>query len=196
MPYARVNFDTRDAGSAKGIGQEYTFNQHVFGAKLRLASDLVYGPAWLPQIAIGAQHKRSNDGPVLSVLSADAESGTDFALSATKLPLARSVLNHAAVRCTNANQAGLLGFGSTVGTGQCLQFEGSLAYQLSRRAVISAEYCSKPDNMGLGEEDWMDIFAAYALTSNLTLTAVYVDLGAIATFENQRGGFPPAQIAF
>lgn len=67
---------------------------------------------------------------------------------------------------------------------------------MSRRAVIGAEYRSKPDNLGLGEDDWMDLFAAYALSDNLTLTAAYVDLGSIATFENQRGGFVSAQVAF
>ena len=42
----------------------------------------------------------------------------------------------------------------------------------------------------------MDLFAAYALTDHLTLTAAYVDLGSIATFSDQRGGFLSAQVAF
>jgi hypothetical protein len=42
----------------------------------------------------------------------------------------------------------------------------------------------------------MDLFAAYALTDYLTLTAAYVDLGSIATFSDQRGGFLSAQVAF
>ena len=48
----------------------------------------------------------------------------------------------------------------------------------------------------MGEDDWIDLFAAYALTDNVTLTAAYVDLGSIATFEKQRGGFFSAQLAF
>ena len=47
--------------------------------------------------------------------------------------------------------------------------------------MVGAEYRTKPDNLGLGDDDWMDIFAAYALTDHLTLTAAYVDLGSIAS---------------
>ncbi len=122
--------------------------------------------------------------------------GTDYTLSATKLILARSLLVSATTRYTQANQGGLLGFGSAAGHGYALQFEGSLAYQLSRRAVVGAELRTKPDNLRLGEDDWLDIFAAYALTDNLTVTGAYADLGSIATFENQRGAFVSAQIAF
>ncbi len=196
LSYARIAFDTRDVGTALGLGEGYSFDQDVFGAKLRVAGDLVYGPAWLPQIALSVQHKRSQDGPVLAVLGAGSDTGTDITLSATKLLLARSILFNVTARLTEANQTGLLGFGSAAGAGYQLQFEGSLAYQLSRRAVIGAEYRTKPDNLGLGEDDWLDLFAAYALTRNLTLTAAYVDLGTIATFTGQRGGFLSAQVAF
>ena len=107
------------------------------------------------------------------------------------------MLVNATARLTKANQAGLLGFGSATDDNHRLQFEGSVAYQLSRRAVIGAEYRSKPDNLAIArEDDWWDLFAAYALTDNLTVTAAYVDLGSIATFDNQRGGFLSAQIAF
>lgn len=84
----------------------------------------------------------------------------------------------------------------TADDGRELQFEGSVAYQLSRQAVVGAEFRSKPDNLGFGEDDWMDIFAAYAVNDHITVTAAYADLGSIATFENQCGGFLSAQIAF
>lgn len=196
LSFARADFDTRDVGATLGIGQGYTFNVETFGAKLRLAGDLVYGEAWLPQIAIGIEHKRSRDGALVRALGAADDAGTDYTISATKLLLARSVLVNATLRYTAANELGLLGFGRAGGAGHRLQFEGSLGYQLSRRAVVGAEYRSKPDNLGLGDDDWMDIFAAYALTDKLTLTAAYVDLGSIATIPDQRGGFLSAQIAF
>jgi hypothetical protein len=196
LSIARADFDTRDAGAVLGIGQGYTFNLDTFGAKLRLAGDVVYGSIWLPQIAIGIEHKRSRDGALVRALGAADDSGTDYTLSATKLLLARSLLVNATLRYSEANELGLLGFGSAAGGGYRVQFEGSLGYQLSRRAVVGAEYRSKPDNLGLGDDDWMDIFAAYALTDHLTLTAAYVDLGSIATFANQRGGFLSAQVAF
>ena len=210
LSYARADFDTRDVGAALGIGQGYTFNVDTFGAKLRVLGDVVYGESWLPQIAVGIEHKRSRDAALVRALGAADDDGTDYTISATKLILARSLLVNATLRYTEANELGLLGFGSTAGEGYELQFEGSLAYQLSRRAVVGAEYRTKPDNLGLGDADWMDIFAAYALNTfpyttlsdlyalndNLTLTAAYVDLGSIATFSDQRGGFLSAQVAF
>jgi len=197
LSYARQNFDTRDVGTALGLGQGYTLNQDVFGAKVRLFGDTVYGAPLLPQISIGVEHKRNRDTPVARAVGAAHGKGTDFTLSATKLFLSHSVLVNATARLTKANQAGLLGFGTAGNDDHSLQFEGSVAYQLSRRAVIGAEYRTKPDNLAIArEDDWLDLFAAYALTDNLTLTAAYVDLGSIATFDKQRGGFVSAQLAF
>ncbi|WP_283418917.1 DUF3034 family protein [Sphingopyxis sp. Geo48] len=96
-----------------------------------------------------------------------------------------------------SGSCGLLGFGTAGNDKHSVQFEGSVAYQLSRRAVIGGEYRTKPDNLAIAREnDWWDLFAAYALTRNLTVTAAYVDLGSIATFDKQRGGFLSAQLAF
>lgn len=196
LSYARQNFDTREVGTALGLGEGYTFNQDVFGAKVRLVGDLVYGEPLLPQVSIGIQHKRSRDAAVVRAVGAGSAKGTDFFASASKLFLSHSVLASATVRYTSGNQGGLLGFGNASGEGRELQFEGSVAYQLSRRAVLGAEFRSKPDNLGLGEDDWMDVFAAYALTDNITLTAGYADLGSITTFDDQRGGLLSAQVAF
>lgn len=197
LSYARQNFDTRDVGAALGLGRGYTLNQDVFAAKVRLAGDVVYGDPLVPQISVGVEHKRNRDAAVARAVGAAHGSGTDITLSATKLLLSRSVLINATARLTKANQAGLLGFGTPADDAHRVQFEGSVAYQLSRRAVVGAEYRTKPDNLAIArEDDWWDLFAAYALTDHLTITAAYVDLGAIATFDNQRGGFLSAQIAF
>lgn len=196
LSYARQNFDTRDAGAALGLGQGYTFGQDVFGAKVRVIGDLVYGDPLLPQISLGIQHKRSRNDAVVAALGAAEAEGTDFYVSATKLVLSHSVLASGTLRLTKANQNGLLGFGSAAHPDYGLQFEGSLAYQLSRRVAVGAEYRSKPDNLRLGEDDWMDVFAAYAPTDFLTFTAAYADLGSIATFGDQRGTFLQAQLAF
>ena len=197
LSYARQNFDTRDVGTALGLGRGYTLNQDIFAAKVRLAGDVVYGDALLPQISVGVEHKRNRDAPVARAVGAAHGSGTDITLSATKLFLSHSVLVNATARLTKANQAGLLGFGTAADDNHRLQFEASVAYQLSRRAVIGAEYRTKPDNLAIArEDDWWDLFAAYALTNNLTVTAAYVDLGSIATFDKQRGGFLSAQLAF
>lgn len=196
LSYARQNFDTRDVGTALGLGEGYTFNQDVFGAKVRVFGDLVYGDPLIPQVSVGIQHKRSRDAAIVRAVGAGSAEGTDFFASASKLFLSHSVLASATARYTSGNQGGLLGFGNATDKGRELQFEGSVAYQFSRRAVLGAEFRSKPDNLGLGEDDWMDIFAAYALTDHITLTAAYADLGSIATFEDQRGAYLSAQVAF
>ncbi len=196
LSYARQNFDTQDVGAALGIGQGYMLNQDVFGAKVRLFGDVVYGNTMVPQVAVGAQYKRSLDGAVASAVGAVHDEGVDVTLSATKLLLSHSVLVNTTARLTKANQNGLLGFGSVLDDSYAVQFEGAVAYQFSRRFVLGTEFRTKPDNLGLGEGDWFDVFAAYAPSDNLTVTAAYADLGSIATFTGQRGAFLQAQVAF
>ena len=196
LSYARQNFDTQDVGAALGIGQGYMLNQDVFGAKVRLFGDVVYGNTMVPQVAVGAQYKRSLDGAVASAVGAAHDEGVDVTLSATKLFLSHSVLVNTTARLTKANQNGLLGFGSVSDDSYAVQFEGAVAYQFSRRFVLGTEFRTKSDNLGLGEGDWFDVFAAYAPSDNLTVTAAYADLGSIATFTGQRGAFLQAQIAF
>jgi hypothetical protein len=196
LSYARQNFDTQDVGAALGIGQGYMLNQDVFGAKVRLFGDVVYGNTMVPQVAVGAQYKRSLDGAVASAVGAAHDEGVDVTLSATKLLLSHSVLVNTTARLTKANQNGLLGFGSVLDDSYAVQFEGAVAYQFSRRFVMGTEFRTKPDNLGLGEGDWFDVFAAYAPSDNLTVTAAYADLGSIATFTGQRGAFLQAQVAF
>jgi hypothetical protein len=196
LSYARADFDTRDIGAVLGLRRGYTFNLDTFGAKLKVTGDLVYGDPLAPLIAIGIERKRSRDGQLVRALGAAQASGTDYTLSATKLLLAKSLLVNATLRYTEANELGLLGFGSATGSGYQLQFEGSLGYQVSRRALVGMEYRTKPDNLGLGDDDWLDLFAAYAVNENVTLTMAYVDLGSIATIPGQRGGLLSAQMAF
>ena len=196
LSFTRQNFDTRDAGAALGLGEGYTFNQDIYGAKVRVAGDVVYGSPAMPQIALGVEYKRNLDGPIVDLLGAGDDEGFDFTLSATKLVLEHSILINATARLTEANQLGLLGFGNSDDRGHRIEVEGSLAYQLTRRAAVGVELRTKPDNLGLGEDDWLDVFIAYAPTRNLTVSAAYVDLGSIATFDDQRGGFLQTQIAF
>ena len=196
LSYARQNFGTQDVGAALGIGQGYMLNQDVFGAKVRLFGDVVYGNTMVPQVAVGAQYKRSLDGAVASAVGAAHDEGVDVTLSATKLLLSHSVLVNTTARLTKANQNGLLGFGSVSDDSYAVQFEGAVAYQFSRRFVLGTEFRTKPDNLGLGEGDWFDVFAAYAPSDNLTVTAAYADLGSIATFTGQRGAFLQARVAF
>jgi len=196
LSYARQNFNTRKVGAALGLGQGFQFNQDIFAAKVRLAGDLVYGPALLPQISVGAEHKRNLDATVVRAVGARQSSGTDFTVSATKLFLGASVLANATVRLTKANQFGLLGFGGDKKAGRSVQFEGSLGWMLSPRLVIGGEWRTRPDNLGFAREnDAKDLFAAWAVGRRVTVTAAYVDVGSVATFAGQRGGLLSIQLA-
>lgn len=197
ISYARQNFDTRDVGAKLGIGRGYMLNQDIFGAKLKLLGDVVYGSPYLPQVAIGVQYKHNLDAPIVAAVGGSHSEGTDFYVAATKLLLGQSILMGATLRYTKANQTGLLGFGGDRSDDRTMQFEGSLGYQFSRRLVVGGEYRSKPDNLGFAKEsDWATAYAAYAITKNVTATAAYVDLGSIATEDHQRGAFLSLQTAF
>lgn len=197
VAYARQNFDTRHAGAVLGLGDGYTFRQDIFSAKLRLLGDLVYGPQLLPQISFGIERKHNLNGAIVHAVGARAATGTDFTLSATKLFLGTSVLANGTVRLTNANQFGLLGFGGDRNAGRSMQFEGSLAWMLSRRLVIGGEFRTRPDNLRFAHEGGArDMFVAWALNRHATVTAAYVDVGSVATFANQRGAFLSLQLAY
>jgi hypothetical protein len=196
VSYARENFDTLSAGTALGLGHGYTFRQDIIGTRLRLIGDLVYGPVWLPQITLGADFKHNLNGAVVRLVGAKQSAGTDFTLGATKLLLGSSVLINTTFRLTDANQFGLLGFGGDRNAHRTGQFEGSLAYQLTRRLAVGAELRTRPDNLGFAREtETHDVFVAWAPSRHATLTAAYVDLGPVATFRAQRGAYLSLQIA-
>ncbi len=197
ISYARQAFDTGDTGAKLGIGKGFTFHQDVFGAKLRVAGDAVYGQdRWLPQVAVGAQFKKADRGALVKALGAKDDQGVDWYVAATKVLLDQSLVLDGTIRATKANQTGLLGFGGPKNDGYQAQFEGSAALLLTRRLAVGVEYRTKPDNLGLKEDDWMDVFAAYAVNKTLSVTAGYADLGEIATFGGQRGLYLSVQAGF
>lgn len=189
LSYAHQTFDTENVGAALGLGKGYKIDQDVYGAKAKLAGDIVYDQdSMLPQIAVGLQYKHNDRGALLHAIGAKSADGTDFYLSATKLFLAESLLVDVTLRETRANQFGILGFGGDKHGNYSAQFEGSVAYLLSRHFVLGAEYRSKPDNLGIAREDdaW-DLFAAYFLDKHLSLTAAYLDLGNVVIKNHQHG---------
>lgn len=197
LTYARQNFDTKAVGASLGLGRGFKLNQDIYGAKLRLAGDLVYGEPALPQISVGANYRKNLDAPVIALLGARRRKDVDFYMSATKLILSRSILVNGTARLTRANQFGLLGYGGDKHDDRSLEFEASVGYQLSRSFLVGGEYRTKPDNLSVAsEDDAMDLFAAWAIHDNFTLTAAYVDLGNILTQDVQRGAFLSLQAAF
>jgi hypothetical protein len=205
---ARQDFDTGGTGTALGLPGLH-LNQDIVGLKWHFAGDAVLdSDALIPQVAVGLEHKRVDAAglePTLKLLGADL-SGTDFYVSATKLFLAQGLLVNGTLRFTKANQNGLLGFGGTAHDHYSLQPEVSLAWLLRKDLAIGAEYRFKPDNLnpsalgaGLKEDDWADVFIAWAPCKSFSLTAAYVDLGAIVPAvvpRRQTGTYVSAQFAF
>lgn len=191
LSYAHHRFDTQDAGAALGLGRGFLLSQDVIGAKVRLFGDAVWDQdRWLPQVAIGVQHKIAAQAPVLAAVGARDNEGTDFYVSATKVVLSKSLVLNGTARLTNANQLGLLGFGGDRTSARTVQFEGSAGVMIASNFVLGGEIRTKPDNLGFAQEDdAIDAFAAWSFHRHATLTAAYVDLGDIATVKGQRGLF-------
>ncbi|MBU0827121.1 MAG: DUF3034 family protein [Gammaproteobacteria bacterium] len=221
LSLARQDFDASPAIALNGVAPfGITPGQHikmdVIGIKVKVAGDAVLdADSFMPQIAVGIEHKQTRPGSLGSVLDflGTKTSGTDVYVSATKLLLAQSLLVNGTLRYTNANQNGLLGFGSAAPgkNSRSLQPEFSIAYLINKNLAVGAEYRFKPNNLqalgaaaglgaGLREDDWKDIFIAWAPNKNLSLTLAYVDLGRIApgvtNNRRQTGYYLSAQVAF
>ena len=198
LSIARQEFDTGATGAKLGLGKRFTFKQDIVGAKLRVLGDVVYEQdSWVPQVSVGAQYKKNNQGAIVRAVGGKKDSGVDYYVAATKLLLDHSLVLSGAVRLTKANQTGLLGFGGDKNDSYKAQFEGSAGLLLSKRLAVGAEYRTKPSNLGFAkEDDWVDLFAAYAINRTVSVTAAYVDLGDIATFKDQRGVYISLQAGF
>lgn len=221
LSLARQDFDASPAVALNGIapfgvapGQHIKMD--VAGLKVKVAGEAVLdADNWMPQIAVGLEHKQVHPGSIGSVLDflGAKTSGTDLYVSATKLLLDKSLLLNGTLRSTNANQNGLLGFGSAAPgkNSRSLQPEFSVAYLINKHVAVGAEYRFKPNNLqalgaaaGLGaalrEDDWKDLFVAWAPSKNLSLTLAYVDLGRIVPGitgnRRQTGYYLSAQVAF
>jgi hypothetical protein len=199
-----------------GVSPGQHIRMDIAGLKVRVAGDAILeSDSPMPQIAVGVQYKRTHPGSLGSVLDflGTRTSGTDLYVSATKLFLAQGVLVNATLRNTNANQNGLLGFGSAAPgrNSRSWQPEVSVALLLRNNLAVGAEYRRMPNNLealgraaGLGDalraDDWKDVFVAWAPSKNLSLTLAYVQLGRIVPGvtdnRKQSGAFLSAQVAF
>ncbi len=216
LSFGHQDFNTRATGTALGLPGLH-LKQDVLGAKWRLAGDAVVdSDTWMPQIAVGVQHKRLQSSGLdgtLAALGAD-RSGTDVYLSATKLFLAQGVLVNGTLRATRANQGGLLGHGATLGgtdDGYELMPELSVAWLLRKDLAVGFEYRGMPNKLqragaaaglgnGLRADDWMDLFVAWTPSKNVSLTAAWVNLGRIVPAttggRQQTGLYTSVQFAF
>lgn len=205
LSLGRQNFHLRDVGKALGLGNDFIISQTIIGAKLRLVGDAVLDQnTLLPQISVGLQHKINDDKVVVGGALGLKRSSTDFYIAATKLFLDKNLLVNTTLRLTKANQYGILGFGGLGGKDQEYKpaFEASAAYLLTRKLAVGAEVRTKSNRLqgALGgdsfrEDAAYDLFAAYALGRNLSLTAAYADLGHIA-LKNQHAAYLSLQVGF
>ncbi|MDA8444080.1 Protein of unknown function [Paracidovorax valerianellae] len=218
---ARQNFDAAPAVALNGVAAfgvepDLHLKMDIVGVKVRLLGDAVLdADNAMPQVAVGVEHKRldpASAGKVIEFLGADT-SGTDLYVTATKLLLDRNLVLSATLRYTNANQNGLLGFGGSAPgrSRRSLQPEISVAYLLRRDLAIGAEYRFKPNNLqaigasaGLGaalrEDDWRDVFIAWAPNKHTSITLAYVNLGLIVPgvtgYRRQTGLYLSLQAAY
>jgi hypothetical protein len=189
-------------------------SQHIFGLKVRVYGDAVYDQdSWVPQTAVGVEYKKntgiSNGGaaglPALvspTQLGARSDTGTDWYLSATKVYLAQSLLVNAVLRYTKANEFGLLGFGGDLDHNRSVEFETTIAYILTRKFAVGAEYRDKPHNLSVDDEQgaW-DVFAAWTASRNISIVGAYVSLGSILApvtgqSRHQNGAYLSLQVGF
>ncbi len=176
-----------------------SISQRIISAKVRVAGDLIYTA--MPQVSIGVQHKKNLDFLVPGAVGAKEDSGNDVNITATKLILGgffqRNLLLNGNLRYTNANQTGLVGFGGDKNADREWLPEISAGVLLNRNWLIGAEYRQKPNNLSaIKEDDWQTVFVGWFPDKRVALVAAYVDLGTVATFENQTGWYLSLQGSF
>ncbi len=173
--------------------------QNVFGLKLRLAGDLVYGR--IPAIAFGAQFKHMLDFDVPKAVGADDDFGVDLYAGVTRLFLGglfgHNVLLGGVVRASKANEIGLLGFGGPGRDNYQFQFEGTAAVFLTRRVAIGYDFRQKSKNLrAVNEDPWQDVFLAVVPSRHFKLVAAYARLGEVAGLGHQDGAYLSIQGSF
>lgn len=182
LTFARQDFEATDT-ALDGV----KVSQDIVGVKVRVYGDAIYNQdSWLPQLAVGAQFKHhrgiEHAGALVNPkqLGASDDDGADYYVVATKLLLDQNLLLNLQLRYTEANQFGLLGFGGDRDDGHSLEPGGSIAYLLTRKIAVGAEYRGKPHNLTVDDESaaW-DLFAAWAPTRTVSIVAAYLNIGSV-----------------
>jgi hypothetical protein len=173
--------------------------QNVFGAKVRVVGDLVYGR--VPAIALGAQFKHMLDFDVPRAVGADDDWGVDLYGGASRLFLGgffgHNVLLNGVVRATRSNEIGLLGFGGPGRDNYQFYFEGSAALFLTRRIALGYDFRQKSKNLSAVDEDpWQDVFLAFVPNRWFKVVAAYARLGEVAGLGHQDGAYLSLQGSF
>ncbi len=198
LSFADQSLDASTLGTAlKDPG--LSLRQQIFGVKVRLFGDVVYGDA--PEISAGVQYKHDLDFTTPKAVGAKDDKGADFYLAATKVIVGgffdRDLLLNGTLRATKANQMGLLGFGGDKSDSYKIESEVSVGVLLDEKTAVGLEYRKKPDNLSFArEDDWADAFIAYFPSKSVALIAAYASLGSVATLQHQRGLYLSVQASF
>jgi hypothetical protein len=198
LSFARQRFDLGNLARDLSL-PENSLSQDIFGIKLRVFGDLLYDR--LPQVSLGAQHKRQKDFLIPSLIGAQRDEDTEAYLTASRLILGGAfgynLLLNGGVRYSRANELGLLGFGGDRRDSRSLLKEGSAAVLFNPNWVLGVEYREKPDNLSFaGESDWADLFLGYFPNKRFAVVLAYARLGEIATLDNQDGAYLSVQGSF
>ncbi len=199
---AAIGYDNRWELSAAHQVMEAAANgaemaQTVYGAKLRLAGDLIFTKA--PQLSVGVQYRDLHDPAMGFNRGASDDNGVDYYLAATKMwmngPFHRNLLVNLTARATKANQTGMLGFGSADDSGYEFQLETSAGLFLNRHWAVGFEYKQKPDRLSQPEDDWWNVWAVFFANKHVSVMAAFADLGSIIGSDRQRGPYISLQFA-
>lgn len=198
LSYARQDFDIGVLSDPLGISPDSRLRQDVFGMKVRLAGDQIYGD--MPQITFGLQYKRHKDFLVPSMAGARDDEGIDYYISVSRLildgPFSRQLLINGTLRSTAANQGGLMGFGGDLGERDIVA-EVSAALMINRKFAVGAEYRQKPDHLSFArEDDWFDVFGAWFINKRVSVVGAFASLGDVGTLEDQRGFYVSLSASF
>lgn len=198
LSWARQTFRLGDLGVVLGAPGA-RLEQDIFGAKVRLAGDVVYSR--IPQVSVGVQYKRNLDFGLPSALGALDDSDYDLYAGVSRAFLGavagRNLLVNLTVRRTRANELGLLGFGGDANDDYEFHPEGSIALFLDPGVVAGIEYRSKPSNLSFSDEDdWADLFIGWFPSKRIGVVAAITDLGTIATLADQGGIYLSLQATF
>jgi hypothetical protein len=190
------------------FGNDYSFKQDIIGIKLRLHGHIVYDQHTLiPEISVGLRYHHNENGATIDAIGARPD-GMDYYIAASKLFVdglfGRYTFVNLTLDVTNANQDGLLGFGGVGRNGSYahnyrLEPGISIAQFITRRVAVGYEFRSMPQNQlvgynGLGDavsrtDPWQDIFVAWFINRQLSVTAAYAHLGRIASLPGQNGAY-------
>lgn len=196
LSVSRWRFGLSDTVPGENLGLD------VFGVKWRVFGDAVFNAdSWSPQVSVGLQHKRNRDMFVPKLLGSTRRSDTEPYVSVGKVWLGAAggynLLTNLTVRGTRANQMGLLGFGGDRGDRLRLKPELAIAVLPRDNVAVGFEWRDKPSLLTAAPETRaLDVFVAWWLTPNLSLTAAYLDLGQIANKTAQRSSYVSLQAQF